>query len=175
MIEEVVLVDELDNEMGVMEKMEAHKKGLLHRAFSIFIFNNKNELLLQKRAFEKYHSGGLWTNTCCSHPKPGEKLSNAIHRRLNEEMGLTCELNFAFTFLYKAEFSNGLTEHELDHVFIGQTDDLPKASITEVAEWKYMKCEEIQEDIKKNPNQYTEWFKICFKRFLSHVAYPYLN
>ena len=175
MIDEVILVDELDNEMGVMEKIEAHKKGLIHRAFSIFILNNKNELLLQKRAISKYHSGGLWTNSCCSHPKPGENLSIATQRRLTEEMGLTCKLNFAFSFKYKVEFENGLTEHELDHVFIGQSDSIPKANNLEVEEWKYMNCEDIQEDIKKNPDFYTEWFKICFKRLHSHVIYPYLN
>jgi isopentenyl-diphosphate delta-isomerase len=175
MIDNVILVDELDNEMGTMEKIEAHEKGILHRAFSIFIFNEKHEMLLQKRAESKYHSAGLWSNSCCSHPKPGENLSTATNRRLVEEMGLTCNLNFAFSFIYKVEFDNGLTEHELDHVFIGQSNSNPIANQHEVSEWKYMNCEAIQEDLKANPENYTEWFKICFKRLHSHLIYPYLN
>jgi len=125
----VVLVDENDNEIGVEEKINAHRKGLLHRAFSIFVFNSKNELLLQKRAADKYHSGGLWSNTCCSHPRPGENLKDAAHRRLQEEMGFDCSLREVFSFLYKKSFDNGLTEHELDHVFFGKFDGIPKLII----------------------------------------------
>jgi len=171
----VILVDGNDNEVGFMDKLEAHKKGLLHRAFSIFVFNSNHELLLQKRSIHKYHSGGLWTNSCCSHPKPGESLVNAASRRLQEELELQCPLNYAFSFKYMVHFNNGLTEHELDHVFIGQTDDLPKINKTEIAEWKYAKCEDIQNDMEANPESYTEWFKICFQKLQGHLMQPYQN
>jgi len=159
--EYVVLVDEQDKMLGTMEKMQAHQEGKLHRAVSVFIFNSKHELLLQKRADEKYHSAGLWTNTCCSHPRPNEAPELAAHRRLDEEMGLDCDLKFAFTFIYKAHLDNNLTEHELDYVYIGATDSLPKNNPAEVSDWKYISVNELDTDIKLHPNKYTEWFKIC--------------
>jgi isopentenyl-diphosphate delta-isomerase len=170
MQEEVVLVNEKDEELGTMEKLEAHQKGALHRAFSIFIFNSKNELLLQKRASSKYHSGGLWTNTCCSHPRPGEDLLTAANRRLQEEMGLSCELTHRFIFIYKAPFSNGLTEHELDHVYTGQTDNLPSINTNEVDEFRYISISELKKNIKDNPQSFTEWFKISIDKVLNHLT-----
>src|ERR1035437_238790 len=134
----VILVDENDVPRGTMEKMEAHRKGELHRAFSIFVFNSNGELLLQRRAVDKYHSGGLWTNTCCSHPQPGENLMESAQKRLNEEMGIECALEPVFHFIYKTKLNNELTEHELDHVFIGNYSDSPKINTQEAAEWKYM-------------------------------------
>lgn len=168
-MEEIILVDEHDNELGTMEKMEAHQKGRLHRAFSVFIFNTAGELLLQQRALHKYHSAGIWANTCCSHPRPGENIYEAATRRLQEEMGLQCELEKAFSFIYKVDFTNGLTEHELDHVFIGYSDKKPDCNTQEVADYNYVKPEIIQEEIKNNPEKYAYWFVLCFNRVLSHV------
>ncbi len=168
-MEYVVLVDEQDIETGVMEKIQAHHEGRLHRAVSVFIFNSKNELLLQQRAATKYHSPGLWTNTCCSHPRPGETAGKAAIRRLHEEMGLNGNLTETFTFVYKAQFDNGLTEHEFDHVFIGVTDDLPAPNNSEVADWKYMNIARLEADIKKRPEQYTEWFKICMRDYSKKI------
>ena len=163
--EEVILVDKHDVEQGTMEKMEAHKNGgTLHRAFSVFLFNTKGELLLQRRALHKYHSGGLWTNTCCSHPRPGETVREAGHRRLEEEMGMQCKLVELFSFEYKAELDGGMTEWELDHVLLGLSDKEPSINEEEVAEFKYMPLDDIDEDLNKNPQNYTEWFKICFER-----------
>lgn len=162
MQEQVILVDVDDNPQGLMEKMEAHQKGVLHRAFSIFLFNSKQELMLQQRAFSKYHTPGLWTNTCCSHPRHGESLEAATKRRLKEEMGMQCEIKRAFSFLYKADVGQGLTEHEFDHVFIGHTDELPKINPKEVASWKYASMDELSIDITKNPENYTVWFRIAF-------------
>ncbi len=161
-MEKVILVDNQDNALGEMEKQEAHVKGVLHRAFSIFIFNTKKELLLHQRAYQKYHSGGLWTNTCCSHPRPDEETKDAANRRLMEEMGISCELRKQFSFIYKAELDNNLYEHELDHVFFGTTNDHPLINKEEVADYKYMTISDIQKDIIKNPSLYTAWFKICF-------------
>lgn len=161
-IELVVLVNEEDAELGTMEKMEAHEKGVLHRAFSIFLINSKGELLLHKRAAHKYHSPLLWTNTCCSHPRPNESLQEATARRLQEEMGMSCSMKKAFSFVYKAQLDQGLTEHELDHVFIGQTDDVPKPNPEEVHDYKYVSLESLEANINEHPNEYTEWFKICF-------------
>mmetsp|Transcript_39191 Transcript_39191/g.51272 ORF Transcript_39191/g.51272 Transcript_39191/m.51272 type:complete len:175 (-) Transcript_39191:175-699(-) len=161
-MEYVILVDEKDQEIGSMEKMEAHEKGRLHRAFSIFLFNNKNELLLQQRAHSKYHSGGLWTNTCCSHPRKGETVLEASNRRLMEEMGIEAEMNQVFSFIYKAELDNELTEHELDHVVFGSFNGEPEINPEEVAAWKYMSMNEIEADMKVNPQDYTSWFKIVF-------------
>lgn len=163
-MEEVILVNEEDKAIGVMEKLEAHKKGLLHRAFSIFIFNSSNELLLQQRALHKYHSAGLWTNTCCSHPKPEEEIGKAAQRRLREEMAIECKLTPAFTFIYKVGFDNGLTEHEYDHVFVGLTDDFPEINKEEAEAWKYMSLAKIKEDIARHPDNYTEWFKLSYER-----------
>jgi len=167
-MEYVVLVDEKDTEIGVMEKMEAHEKGLLHRAFSVFTFNSKGELLLQKRASSKYHSGGLWTNTCCSHPREGESPIDAAHRRLMEEMGFDCSLNKAFDFIYKRALDNDLTEHELDHVFIGNFDGVPEMNPEEVEDYKYIGIEELIVDIEKSPQNYTEWFKICLAEVIKN-------
>lgn len=165
----VILVDQNDVPRGIMEKMEAHQKGELHRAFSIFIFNSKNELLLQKRTLNKYHSGGLWTNTCCSHPLPGEDLKESAHKRLQEEMGFDCTLNNVFHFIYRSELDNRLTEHELDHVFIGHYNNAPDINTEEAMEWKYMSIDEIKQGLKLNPEQYTVWFKIIFEKVLEHI------
>jgi isopentenyl-diphosphate Delta-isomerase len=155
----VVLVDENDLEIGFLEKMEAHQKGMLHRAFSVLIFNSENELLLQKRADSKYHSAGLWTNTCCSHPRPNELMIEAVTRRLHEEMGIDLKPNFAYKFLYRTALENDLIEHELDYVFIGQYNDHPVINKQEVADWKFLSLPEIRKDIVENPDQYTFWFK----------------
>jgi len=162
----IVLVDKEDNEIGTMEKIEAHEKALLHRAFSVFIFNSAGKMLLQQRAFDKYHSGGLWTNTCCSHPFPNESVPQAALRRLKEEMGLEARLEYLFWFEYMAPFDNGLTEHEIDHVYIGFTDELPAINPQEVADYTYLFIHEIQADIERNPEKYTVWFRIIFNRFL---------
>jgi|SRR5690606_32595024 len=164
MIEYVVLVDEDDKETGTMEKMEAHEKGALHRAFSIFIFNSKGELLLQQRALNKYHSPGLWTNTCCSHPRPGEAVEDAAHRRLAEEMGMECGLDYHFRFLYKASFDNGLIEHELDHVFFGTSDTLPVLNSEEVAGYRYIGMKLLEKELSESPENYSPWLRICFER-----------
>lgn len=166
MIENVILVDVNDNELGIMEKMKAHEQGLLHRAFSVFVFNSKGEILLQQRNKNKYHSGGLWSNTCCSHPRPGEKIHDAANRRLMEEMGMKANLSHAFSFVYKSELDNKLTEHELDHVFLGETNSLPKMNQDEVEDYRYVSIDYLQNDIKKNPSHYTEWLKICFDNLL---------
>ena len=143
-----------------MEKMAAHQEGALHRAFSVFVFNSDGELLLQRRALHKYHSGGLWTNTCCSHPRPGEDLDAAVHRRLVEEMGFDCEANHAFSFLYHQEVGE-LIEHELDHVFVGRFDGIPQINPEEVAAFKWVKMEDLLADMKAHPDQYTVWFRLC--------------
>ncbi len=168
-LKQVILVDENDVPRGTMEKIEAHKKGELHRAFSIFIFNSEKELLLQRRALNKYHSPGLWTNTCCSHPQPKENLIASAHERLNEEMGFDCTLKNVFHFIYKTEFDNELTEHELDHVFIGTYNENPKINLTEVMDCKYVPVDEIKRNLKSNPEQYTSWFKIVFAKVLEHI------
>lgn len=162
-MQKVILVGKNDKEIGTCEKLKAHKEGKLHRAFSIFIFNSKGELLLQRRAKTKYHSGGLWSNTCCSHPRPGETLENAAHRRLKEEMGFDCELKEVFSFIYKVKLDN-LFEHEYDHVFTGKFDGEPTLNPEEADDWKWINMGELKEDMQKNPNNYTFWFKICIKR-----------
>jgi isopentenyl-diphosphate delta-isomerase len=167
MKEKVILVDKNDNELGIMEKQEAHVKGLLHRAFSVFIFNDKNELLLQRRAVNKYHSGGLWTNTCCSHPRQNEKTEDAAKRRLLEEMGMRSTLKKQFDFVYKAKLDNNLYEHEFDHVFFGFTNDLPIINPEEVEEYTYKTLEDIGNEMKAIPDKYTEWFKICFREVVN--------
>ena len=166
MTEKVILVDKNDKEVGSMEKQEAHIKGLLHRAFSIFIFNDKNELLLQRRALKKYHSGGLWTNTCCSHPRKNETTLDAANRRLVEEMGMRCIIKKQFDFIYKAQLDNNLYEHEFDHVFFGFSNEQPQINTEEVEEYTYKTLEDIGNEIKKTPEKYTEWFKICFKEVI---------
>ena len=160
MIEQVILVNEIDEAIGTMEKLEAHQKGLLHRAFSVFIFNDKNELLLQRRALTKYHSAGLWTNTCCSHPRPNEATLNAANRRLMEEMGFETKLTFKTSFIYKTEFENGLTEHEFDHVFFGTSNANPIPNKDEVDSFVWIAIEDVKQKIKQNPNEFTSWFKI---------------
>ena len=165
----VILVDENDNPIGTMPKMEAHEKAMLHRAFSVFILNANEEVLLQQRANDKYHSAGLWTNTCCSHPHPGEDTLGAARRRLKEEMGMEADLQFVFKFMYKAPFDNLLTEHEIDHVFIGKTDQLPVINPEEVASYKYMKPEDIKLDMEQNPQSYTVWFRIIFNEFYKEI------
>ena len=161
-MEKVILVDKLDKEIGTMEKQEAHIKGVLHRAFSIFVFNSKKELLLQRRAKTKYHSAGLWTNTCCSHPRPNESTKQAAKRRLKEEMGMSCNLSKQFDFIYKAILTNGLYEHEFDHVYFGTSNDPPTINLYEVDTYEYKTLEVIKKEIKNIPERYTEWFKICF-------------
>ncbi len=165
----VILVDEQDNQIGLMPKMEAHEKAILHRAFSVFIFNNKNELMLQQRALHKYHSPGLWTNTCCSHQREGEDNITAGTRRLQEEMGFVVPLKETTSFIYKAPFDNGLTEHELDHILVGSYDGKPIINQDEVAAWKWMPVEAVKNDIEEHPEVYTAWFKIIFERFYSHL------
>lgn len=160
----VVLVDERDVELGVMEKLEAHQKGLLHRAFSIFLFNSQKQLLLQQRALDKYHSPGLWTNTCCSHPRPNETIKDAANRRLFEEMGISCDLTIKTSFIYKAAFDNGLTEHELDYVLVGSYNESPVINPAEANAFKWMSIEELKKDIKAHPGYYTEWFKIAIDK-----------
>jgi isopentenyl-diphosphate delta-isomerase len=160
----LILVDEDDKPLGKLEKSNVHRLGLLHRAFSVFIFNTKGEMLLQQRADDKYHSGGLWANACCSHPRFGELTEDAVHRRLKEEMGLEFNPQFAFTFLYHAQLENGLIEHELDHVYIGVTDEQPVPNVTEVKSWKYISIDELSNDLLLNRNRYAIWFQtICAK------------
>jgi isopentenyl-diphosphate delta-isomerase len=166
-MENVVLVNQLDEPIGIMEKMEAHRKGLLHRAFSIFIFNTKGELLLQQRALSKYHSGGLWTNACCSHPRPDEELILAAKRRLKEEIGLDCALTHSFSFIYRIDFANGLTEHEYDHVFTGVCDDEPVIDKDEAMDWKYQYPDELSADLKLNPDKYTQWFRLAADKVMN--------
>ncbi|CAN5288560.1 isopentenyl-diphosphate Delta-isomerase [soil metagenome] len=161
---EVILVDKNDKPIGIMEKLEVHKRALLHRAFSVFIFNSKGEMLLQQRASGKYHNPGLWSNTCCSHPKPGELTGEAAKKRLSEEMGFTTELDKAFSFTYRAVFDNGLTEHEYDHVFIGEYNGAVKPDPQEVMNYRYTPLIRIKSELISNPENFTEWFKLSFKR-----------
>lgn len=165
----VVLVNELDQEIGTIGKLEAHQKGLLHRAFSIFIFNEDHQLMLQKRALDKYHSPGLWTNTCCSHPRPSESIIDAAHRRLQEEMGFDCDLKQEFSFIYKAQFDNQLIEHELDHVVIGQFNGVPILNLKEVSDYRFEKIETINEELNKYPERFTAWFKICWQEVKNKI------
>jgi isopentenyl-diphosphate delta-isomerase len=167
-MEEVILVNEEDQPIGQMEKMEAHQKGLLHRAFSVLIFNSKDQVLLQKRASSKYHSGGLWTNTCCSHPRPGETVLYAANRRLMEEMGMTADLTERFHFIYKTDLDNDLVEHELDHVLVGQSDDLPKLNSDEAEDFKYIDLETLKQELNSSPENYTVWFKIIMEAYFDH-------
>lgn len=166
-IEKVILVDENDNEIGAEEKLKAHIEGKLHRAFSVFAFNSKKELLIQRRALSKYHSAGLWTNTCCSHPRKGETTEEAAHRRLKEELGIDCDLKEIHSIIYKKKFENGLTEHEFDHVFVGSVNDI-KGIINfdknEVEEWKFISIYELKKDLKLNPDKYTYWFKLLIEK-----------
>ncbi len=167
--EKVILVNENDQQVGLMPKQEAHEKALLHRAFSVFVFNDKGELMLQQRAAHKYHSPNLWTNTCCSHQREGETNIAAGKRRLEEEMGFTTDLKEVLSFIYKAPFDNGLTEHEYDHVMVGYYNQTPKINLDEVANWKWVALEDIKTDILNQPDLYTEWFKIIFEKFYNHI------
>jgi isopentenyl-diphosphate delta-isomerase len=162
MAEEVILVNEQDEETGTIEKMEAHRKALLHRAFSVFIFNEKGEMLLQQRAMGKYHSPGLWTNACCSHPRPGELVEEAAGRRLMEEMGIDVKIEKVFDFIYKTEFDNGLTEFEFDHVYTGTYDGSLNPDKQEVHDYCFRSMEDIEQDLSRCPEKYSEWFKIAF-------------
>ena len=167
--EKVILVDKNDNQVGLMPKLEAHEKGVLHRAFSVFIFNSKYELLLQKRASSKYHSGGLWTNTCCSHPREYEDILDAANRRLDEEMGIKTSLRKVYDFIYKAQLDNQLTEHEFDHVFYGVCDNDPILNKDEAEDFKWVDMETLNNDIIKNEDNYTVWFKIAFEYFYNYL------
>jgi isopentenyl-diphosphate Delta-isomerase len=166
MEERVILVDESDREIGSEEKLEAHRQGKLHRAFSIFVFNPDGQILLQKRSGRKYHSSGLWSNTCCSHPQPGQRIESEVQRKLKQEMGFDCEPQWIFNFSYKVEFENHLIEHEIDHVFIGRYDGSPTPNPDEVDDWKWMDLETLVLDVKKNPEIYTYWLRSCIDQVL---------
>ena len=168
-MEKIILVDKHDNEIGVIEKIETHRLGLLHRAFSIFIFNEKGEMLLQKRALSKYHSGGLWSNTCCGHPRPNELTKQAAIRRLGEEFGFETSINKLFHFSYHASLDNHLIENEFDHVFIGEYDGVLNPNPDEIDTWKYDSLENIKSDLMniETSNLYTVWFKIAFHELLN--------
>lgn len=168
-MEEVILVDTNDSEIGKMEKMQAHIEGRLHRAFSIFVFNSKGELLLQQREKGKYHSGGLWTNTCCSHPRVGEDINEAVHRRLKEEMGFDCDLSEKKTFLYHAKFDNNLIEHELDHIFIGYYNGVPIPNKEEVENWKWISTKDLKKELEAEPDKFTYWFKFSIEDVLAII------
>ena len=166
-MEQVILVDKDDCEIGLMEKMEAHKQSVLHRAFSVFLFNPQGKMLLQQRALTKYHSAGLWTNTCCSHPRPGETLDDAVTRRLMEEMGITAKVSKAFDFIYQAELPDHLNEHEFDHVFVGQYEGSIAVNPQEVMDYCFLSLDEIENQLATRPDRYTAWFKIAFPRLKS--------
>lgn len=162
----VILVDESDNETGTAEKMHAHREGLLHRAFSVFIFNEDGEMMLQRRALNKYHSPGLWSNTCCSHPQPGEETEDAAHRRLKEEMGFDCKLETKGTFIYKVQFENGLIEHELDHIYTGVFTGSPLINREEVFTWKWADPQEVKKELKEHPERFTYWLRLAIEKLL---------
>lgn len=166
--EYVILVDENDRETGICEKLEAHQKGLLHRAFSIFLFNKKGEYLLQQRADEKYHTPGLWSNTCCSHPRPDEKMEDALKRKLFQELGISAQVEKAFDFMYRAEFDNGLIENELDHVYFGEYSEKPNPNPEEVQAWKYISYEEIKAEMAQDEAKFTPWFKLVLDKVHQH-------
>jgi isopentenyl-diphosphate delta-isomerase len=168
--EKVVLVNEQDDAIGIEDKIRAHLLGALHRAFSVFIVNAEGQLLVQKRALTKYHSRGLWTNTCCGHPRPDEAVEKAARRRLKEEMGFDSELSELFNFIYSASLEDGLIENEYDHVLVGSFDGVPKPDPAEIAEWRWVDMATLSVDIKEHPERYTYWFRICFDRFLHAVS-----
>jgi isopentenyl-diphosphate delta-isomerase len=169
MNDSVILVDENDNQIGIEEKLKAHKDGSLHRAFSIFVLNSDGKLLIQRRALNKYHSAGLWANTCCGHPQPGEDIINSAHRRLKEEFGFDCQLKKAFDFKYKTLFGNGLTEHEIDHVMIGSYNGELKPDPNEIMEYKWVNIEWLEKDLQDNPEIYADWLKICFGKAVEYL------
>ena len=165
MIEELVLlVNERDEPVGTMGKLRAHQEGALHRAFSVFLFDDAGRLLLQRRAAGKYHSPGLWTNTCCSHPRPDEAVADAARRRLMEEMGIDTAVEHRFSFLYRAGFENGLIEHELDHVFFGRWNGDARPNPDEVDEWTYIHLDELDAELTRHPERYTAWLRICWEQ-----------
>ena len=166
----LILVDENDNEIGSMNKLAVHESGVLHRAFSVFIFNQNGEILLQQRSDEKYHSGGLWSNTCCSHPNNTEFPSDTLSRRLKEEMGMESETEFKFKFLYQTPFENGLMEHEMDYVYFGHSDEEPIPNSSEVKNWKYISLEALNEDLSLNPQNYSVWLRVCLPQVIIHFA-----
>lgn len=170
MQDKVVLVNEQDEAVGVEDKLQAHVAGVLHRAFSVFVFNARGDLLLQQRHPAKYHSGGLWSNTCCSHPRPGETVEAAAQRRLHEEMGFTCPLHRLFGFVYRARLDGGLYEHEYDHVFVGRFDGTPAPDAAEVAAWRWIAPEALRRDVHAHPEHYTYWFRLVLDRVLEHEA-----
>ena len=163
----VIQVDINDKFEGVVEKIEAHKKGILHRAVSVLIFNSNGEMLLQQRAFNKYHSGGKWSNTSCTHPNPGESTKEASLRRLEEEMGITANLSHLYSFVYKVKLDNQMIEHEFDHVYVGVTDKKPTLNPDEACSYKYVSIQKIQEDIESNPHQFSAWFKLIFNQLIT--------
>lgn len=167
-MEQVILVNEADEAVGLIEKMRAHELGLLHRAVSLFVVNSRGEMLLQQRALHKYHSGGLWTNACCSHPRADESPLEAVSRRIQEEMGFACEPRFLFSFIYHARLDQNLQEHELDHVFVATFDGIPKPNPEEVAAYKFVSISELNADIVQNPENYTAWFKIIWEEYQHH-------
>jgi isopentenyl-diphosphate Delta-isomerase len=169
-MEEVVLVDENDRPVGRAEKLEAHSTPKLHRAFSVFVFDSSGRLLLQKRAKAKYHSGGLWSNTCCSHPRPGESVASAARRRLREEMGFDCEVTKVFDLVYYAELDNNLFEYEYDHVFVGRYDGSPGPDAGEVEDWKWVEVEALAEDLRERPRDYSYWLKASFGELLRKLS-----
>ena len=171
MIQKVILVNEDDEVIGTMEKLEAHLKGVLHRAFSIFIFNDKLELLIHQRAFDKYHSPGLWTNTCCSHPCPKETSLDAANRRLQEEMGMQCELIEQFSFIYKERINETIIEYELDHVFLGFSNSEPIINTEEVAAYKWISLPELNEQMHTHPNDFTIWFRIIINSYINKFQF----
>lgn len=164
---QVILVDENDQEIGTMAKLTAHREGRLHRAVSAFVFNQDGHLLLQQRAQEKYHSAGLWSNTCCGHPLPGETALAAMHRRLKEEMGFDCDLQEVHAFSYRVEFANGLIEHEFDHVFVGRFDGVPRPDPQEAIAWQWMALPVLEEEMRADPDKYTYWFRHSLKDVLA--------
>lgn len=175
MEEKVILVDSDDHEIGTAEKLRTHREGALHRAFSIFVLNSKGELLLQKRAKGKYHSAGLWTNTCCGHPRPYEPIQQAVHRRLREEMGFDCDLKEILSFTYKVHLADNLFEHEYDHVLVGHYDGEPAPNPDEVDDWMWTDLESVRRDIQEHPDRYTYWLHICIDKVicqLEHVSAP---
>ncbi len=168
--QKIILVDEQDRQIGLGEKMQIHREGILHRAFSVFVLNKNQELLLQQRAAGKYHSGGLWSNTCCGHPSPGLSLQKCAQQRLMEEMGIFVPLQWLFSFRYKTEFNNNLIENELDHVLLGKTDQKPEPDLNEVSSWKWLSLAAIKTDLNVNPKNYTYWFSTVFNRFYDEYS-----
>lgn len=169
MLEEVILVDEKDQPIGLMEKQQAHIEGRLHRAFSVLVFNKKGEMLIHQRALDKYHCGGLWSNACCSHPREHETVVDAAQRRMIEEMGFTTTMKYIDSFIYKVEFDNGLIEHEYDHILVAHYDAKPKPNPKEVADWKYLPVEKIKGDVETNPQKYTFWFQELINSHLNKI------